>query len=102
MRPTTRLTVQRLRADVGRVSSISTTGRDAWLGPCLWNGAVPYLGAPSIALVGSAEDVASTILGYQRMGVSQFLFMGWPDIEEMSFFSEAVLPLVRAREGLGH
>ena len=35
------------------------------------------------------------------MGVSQFLFMGWPDIDEMSFFSEAVLPLVRAREGLG-
>lgn len=80
----------------------ATTGKDAWLGPCLWNGAVPYLGAPSIALVGSAEDVASTILGYQRMGVSQFLFMGWPDIEEMSFFSESVLPLVRAREGLGH
>lgn len=77
----------------------ATTGTDAWLGPCLWNGAVPYLGAPAIALVGSAEDVASTILGYQRIGISQFLFMGWPDIEEMSFFSEAVLPLVRAREG---
>ena len=24
--------------------------------------------------------------------------MGWPDIDEMTFFSEAVLPLVRARE----
>ena len=93
--PTSRTTQ---RDFVGRSDSVAftgtyaraTAGRDAWLGPCLWNGAVPYLGAPAIALVGSAEDVASTILGYQRMGVSQFLFMGWPDIDEMSFFSESV------------
>ena len=76
----------------------ATTGGDGWLGPCLWNGAVPYLGAPAIALVGSAEEVASAILDYERTGISQFLFMGWPDIDEMSFFSQAVVPLVRARE----
>jgi alkanesulfonate monooxygenase len=69
-----------------------------WLGPYLWSGAVPYLGAPAIALVGSADDVATAILEYTRVGISQFLFMGWPDIDQMTFFSEAILPLVRARE----
>jgi alkanesulfonate monooxygenase len=69
-----------------------------WLGPCLWGGAVPYLGAPALALVGSADEVAASILEYERIGITQFLFMGWPDVEEMTFFSEAILPLVRAGE----
>jgi alkanesulfonate monooxygenase len=69
-----------------------------WLGSCLWTGAVPYLGAPSIALVGSAEEVASAIIEYKKIGITQFLFMGWPDIEEMNYFNNSVLPLVRAKE----
>ena len=74
-----------------------STGSD-WLSPNLWVGAVPYLGAPAIALVGSAAEVASAILEYKEIGVSQFLFMGWPDIEEMTFFASEVLPIVRAKE----
>ncbi|HEV3316496.1 MAG TPA: LLM class flavin-dependent oxidoreductase [Candidatus Angelobacter sp.] len=74
------------------------TGVSEWLTPYLWTGAVPYLGAPSIALVGSAEEVASAMMEYQRIGVSQFLLMGWPDLEEMTFFNQVVLPLIRAKE----
>ncbi len=69
-----------------------------WLTPYLWTGAVPYLGAPSIALVGSAEEVADAMMEYQRIGISQFLLMGWPDLKEMAFFSEAVLPIIRILE----
>jgi alkanesulfonate monooxygenase len=69
-----------------------------WLTPTLWTGAVPYLGAPAIALVGSFTEVAAAILEYRQVGVTQFLFMGWPDLEEMTFFSRGVLPLVRRQE----
>jgi alkanesulfonate monooxygenase len=69
-----------------------------WLTKCLWSGAVPYLGAPSIALVGSFQDIADTLWEYKQAGITQFLFMGWPDIEEMKLFSHEILPLVRARE----
>jgi alkanesulfonate monooxygenase len=69
-----------------------------WITPYLWSGAVPYMGAPAIALVGSAEEIASAIMDYKRIGITQFLFMGWPDLEEMAFFSKSVLPLVRQKE----
>jgi len=69
-----------------------------WLTNCLWSGAVPYLGAPSIALVGSFAEVAESLWEYKQAGITQFLFMGWPDIEEMKLFSRHVLPLVRVRE----
>ena len=69
-----------------------------WLTPYLWVGAIPYLGAPAIALVGSSEEVAAAIIGYKRIGISQFLFMGWPDFDEMVHFSEEVLPLIRQSE----
>ena len=69
-----------------------------WITKCLWTGAVPYLGAPAIALVGSFDEIADAIVAYKKAGISQFLFMGWPDCEEMTYFSQGVLPLVRHRE----
>jgi len=69
-----------------------------WLSPYLWVGAVPYLGAPAIALVGSYEEVAEALMDYSEIGVSQFLFMGWPDMEEMTHFAKGVLPKVRQKE----
>jgi alkanesulfonate monooxygenase len=49
-------------------------------------------------LVGSFQEIADAIFEYKRIGVTQFLFVGWPDIDEMSLFSRNVLPLVRRRE----
>jgi len=69
-----------------------------WLTDTLWTGAVPYLGAPSIALVGSPEEVAAAILEYKAIGIAQFLFLGWPDTEAMTIFTRDVLPIVRRKE----
>jgi alkanesulfonate monooxygenase len=74
------------------------TGDSAWVTRCLWTGAVPYLGAPSIALVGSFAEVANAIITYKQSGITQFLLMGWPDREELEYFGAGVLPLVRASE----
>jgi hypothetical protein len=57
-----------------------------------------HTAAPAIALVGSAEDIAGAIMEYRQVGITQFLFMGWPDLQEMTFFSQTVMPLVRAME----
>jgi alkanesulfonate monooxygenase len=35
---------------------------------------------------------------YRSIGISQFLFMGWPDLEEMTFFGKEILPRVRQKE----
>jgi len=69
-----------------------------WLTPWLWTGAVPYLGAPAVALVGSYDEVAEAILEFKDAGITQFLFMGWPDLEEMHRFASEVRPRVEARE----
>lgn len=69
-----------------------------WLTPWLWTGAIPYLGSPAIALVGGPEEIASAIMEYKEAGISQFLFMGWPDLEEMTFFGREILPLIREKE----
>jgi len=77
---------------------LAENGESDWLTRCLWTGAIPYLGAPAIALVGSYDDIAAAMLEYKSIGVSQFLLMGWPDLEEMTMFSREVLPRVRALE----
>ncbi len=80
-------------------AAYALAGRDpAWLTPYLWRGAVPSVGPPAMALVGSADDLADALLAYGRAGVSQFLFQGRPDREAMTFFGQEILPRVRKRE----
>ncbi|HEV3317480.1 MAG TPA: LLM class flavin-dependent oxidoreductase [Candidatus Angelobacter sp.] len=77
---------------------LAEKNKSDWLTPWLWTGAIPYLGSPAIALVGSFEDIASALMEYKNIGISQFLFMGWPDLNEMTYFGREVLPLVREKE----
>lgn len=95
--------VLRSRSDsVGYTSTYDLAGRDSnWPAPYLWTGAVPYLGPPSIALVGSPDDIVDALAEYQAVGVTRVLFMGHPDFEQMTFFGEEILPRVRARERAG-
>ena len=51
-----------------------------------------------MALVGTPEEVASTIMEYNEVGISQFILSGWPKLDEMVYFGKEVLPLVRAKE----
>ena len=91
------------RSDSQGFRAVYAQGEDrgsAWLSPYLWAGAVPYLGAPAIALVGSTDDIVEALMEYREVGVTQHLFMGWPDIEEMGFFGREVLPRIRERERL--
>ncbi|HEY1570270.1 MAG TPA: LLM class flavin-dependent oxidoreductase [Pseudonocardiaceae bacterium] len=84
---------------VGFTSMYQMADNDsAWVTRYLWTGAVPYLGAPAISLVGSADDIVRAIFEYRDVGVTEFLFTGFPDLEQMRFFAAEVLPRVRERE----
>ncbi len=83
---------------VAFTSTYVLANSDDWPAPYLWTGAVPYMGAPSIAIVGTPQEVTDALFAYRDAGVTQFLFMGWPDLEEMGRFASDVLPLVRRRE----
>jgi alkanesulfonate monooxygenase len=74
-------------------------GDTEWLTPNLWTGAVRVQGPTAIALVGSPEEIASTILDYKSVGISQFILSGWPKLDEMVYFGREVLPLIRQKEG---
>lgn len=69
-----------------------------WVTPYLWTGAVPVLGAPAGAFVGGPEDIANAICAYRDVGVSNLMFVGWPDFETLEFFAQEIMPIVRRRE----
>jgi alkanesulfonate monooxygenase len=73
-------------------------GKEEWLAPWLWAGLVESLGAPSVCLVGTPQEVADGLLEFKAVGVSQFILSGWPGGEELLRFGRDVLPLVRAAE----
>jgi alkanesulfonate monooxygenase len=80
------------------VAELAARHEDGWLNSWLWAGAVPYHGPPSIALVGSPEEVADGLMAYREVGVTQFILHGWPKLEAMMQFCREVVPILRARE----
>jgi alkanesulfonate monooxygenase len=70
-----------------------------WLSPYLWTGMVPVCGPVWTTLLGTPEEVAEVLLAYKRIGVTQFIMSGYPDIEEVERFGREVVPLVREAEG---
>jgi len=73
-------------------------GADTWLSRTLWTGLVPYYGPVWTTLLGTPEEIAEALLEYKRIGVSQFIMSGWPELNEVMTFGREVVPLVRKAE----
>jgi alkanesulfonate monooxygenase len=87
-----------LKSDSVGIRETYALVENEWLKPWLWTGAVRTHGAPGIALVGGPPEIAHALIEYKRVGVTQFIFSGWPKLDEMSFFGREILPCVRKLE----
>ncbi|CUU56752.1 alkanesulfonate monooxygenase [Parafrankia irregularis] len=80
-----------------------TRGDGSWrdaraleVAPNLWAGVGLVRGGAGTALVGSHAEVADRIADYAAAGIDEFVFSGYPHLEELYWFGEGVLPhLVR-------
>jgi alkanesulfonate monooxygenase len=48
--------------------------------------------------LGTPREVADAFLEYKRIGVTDFIISGWPELDEADTFGREVLPLVREGE----
>ena len=65
--------------------------------PGLWTGVGLVRGGAGTALVGSHEEVAERIADYHALGIEEFIFSGYPHVEEAYHFGEGVIPALRRR-----
>jgi alkanesulfonate monooxygenase len=68
-----------------------------WLNRSLWTGLVPHYGPVWTTLLGSPQDLAEAFLEYERIGVTEFIMSGWPEVDTVNIFGREVLPLIRRR-----
>jgi alkanesulfonate monooxygenase len=68
---------------------------DWYVEPLLWAGVSIVRSGTGMSIVGSYEQVAYRLLEYTRLGVSVFIFSGYPHLEECANIGQKVLPLVR-------
>jgi|SRR6185295_15610623 len=69
-----------------------------WMSNNLWAGLVPHYGPVWTVLLGSPQEIAEAFIEYKKIGVTDFIISGWPEIDEVTRFGREVLPLVRAAE----
>jgi alkanesulfonate monooxygenase len=65
--------------------------------PNVWAGIGLVRGGAGTALVGSHEEVADRIAEYHDLGFDEFIFSGYPHLEEAYTFGEGVMPVLRRR-----
>ena len=65
--------------------------------PNLWAGVGLVRGGAGTALVGSHEEVADRVEEYHALGISEFIFSGYPHLEEAYRAGEGLLPVLRSR-----
>ena len=66
--------------------------------PNLWAGVGMARSGVGVAIVGDPQQVADKIRGYERMGISTFIFSGYPHLEEARRFGELVMPLLKGTQ----
>ncbi|MFN2048975.1 FMNH2-dependent alkanesulfonate monooxygenase [Pantoea agglomerans] len=82
-------------AGQARMSALHQGSRDSLrIGPNLWAGVGLVRGGAGTALVGSPQQVADRIREYQSLGIENFIFSGYPHLEEAHRFAELVMPLL--------
>ena len=82
-------------ANFAKLSSNSSTSDEYWLNHSLWTGLVPHYGPVWTTLLGTPREIADLLLEYERIGVTEFIISGWPEVETVDVFGREVLPLVR-------
>ncbi|MFD8197464.1 LLM class flavin-dependent oxidoreductase [Streptomyces wuyuanensis] len=65
--------------------------------PNVWAGIGLVRGGAGTALVGSHDEVAERIKEYHALGIEEFIFSGYPHLEEAYWFGEGVLPRLQAQ-----
>lgn len=72
--------------------------KDAFIDPSLWTGLISLCGPVWTTLLGTPREIADLLLEYKRVGITQFIMSGWPEVDEVTRFGREVLPLVREGE----
>jgi alkanesulfonate monooxygenase len=70
---------------------------DLEIAPNLWAGVGLVRGGAGTALVGSYEEVADRIAEYHDLGLEEYIFSGYPHLEEAYHLGEGVRPLLAQR-----
>ncbi|MGO4743774.1 FMNH2-dependent alkanesulfonate monooxygenase [Serratia quinivorans] len=71
------------------------------IAPNLWAGVGLVRGGAGTALVGDPQQVAERIREYQALGITNFIFSGYPHLEEAHRFAELVMPLLPLASNAG-
>jgi alkanesulfonate monooxygenase len=90
---------RRMRAlhEANRADGSWHDARTLEIAPNLWAGVGLVRGGAGTALVGSHTEVADRIAEYAEIGIDEFIFSGYPHLEELFWFGEGVVPILRER-----
>jgi alkanesulfonate monooxygenase len=68
-----------------------------WIAPNVWGGFGLVAGGPALGFVGGFHEVAARFAEYERLGVSEFIISGFPNLEETRWVADGLVPALARR-----
>ncbi len=86
------------RQDSKMFQEASNTKENLWYNDTIYAGFAPHFGPVWTMLVGTPDEIVDALMEYKKIGVTQFIISGFPEIDEVQIFGKEVLPLLRKAE----
>jgi len=71
---------------------------DVWRSRNIYTGFTPYFGPVWTMLVGTPDELVDVFMEYKKMGITQFIISGFPEVDEVNNFGKEILPKLRKAE----
>jgi alkanesulfonate monooxygenase len=68
-----------------------------WISPNVWGGFGLVAGGPALGFVGGFAQIAERFAEYERIGISEFIVSGFPNLEETRWVADGLVPALARR-----
>ncbi len=72
--------------------------KDLWYSRNIYAGFTPHFGPVWTALVGTRDEIVNVFMEYKKIGITQFIISGFPEVDEVKIFGKEILPALRKAE----
>lgn len=87
-----------VRKDSQMYQEAAKNEKDLWYSHNIYAGFTPYFGPVWTYLVGTPDELVNVFMEYKKMGITQFIVSGLPEIDEVEIFGKEILPALRKVE----
>jgi len=86
------------RKDSQMYQEAAKNEKGLWYSHNIYAGFTPHFGPVWTYLIGTPDEIVNVFMEYKKIGITQFILSGLPEVDEVNIFGKEILPALRKAE----